>query len=85
MQFSFTTLLAALAMATITEAQSACVYIESLGGACDSYYPIKCLVQESPFPGTGPVVGNAYVSRSSELAAFLNRGCGALWDLQRGH
>ncbi|KAI0404704.1 hypothetical protein F4802DRAFT_566007 [Xylaria palmicola] len=55
MQFSFTTILAALAMATITEAQSACVYIESLGGACNGYYPVQCQVQESPFPGTGKV------------------------------
>ncbi|KAI1734954.1 hypothetical protein F4680DRAFT_436481 [Xylaria scruposa] len=55
MQFSFTTILAGLAMATITNAQVACVYIESLGGACNGYYPIQCKVQESPFPGTGPV------------------------------
>ncbi|KAI0798920.1 hypothetical protein GGR55DRAFT_684452 [Xylaria sp. FL0064] len=72
MQFSFATILAALAMATITEAQSACEYIEALGGACNGYYPIQCEVQESPYPGTGTVtkccvpgtscvVGNAYV------------------------
>ncbi|KAI0479753.1 hypothetical protein F4859DRAFT_477287 [Xylaria cf. heliscus] len=54
MQFSFTTILAALAMATVTNAQ-ACVYIESLGGACNGYFPLKCQVQESPFPGTGKV------------------------------
>ncbi|KAI1195057.1 hypothetical protein F5X97DRAFT_346137 [Nemania serpens] len=55
MQFSFATILAALAMATVTEAQSACVYIESLGGACNWQFPLKCMVQESPFPGTGKV------------------------------
>ncbi|KAI8624503.1 hypothetical protein F5Y19DRAFT_312182 [Xylariaceae sp. FL1651] len=55
MQFSFTTILAALAMAAITEAQSPCEYIEALGGACNGYYPVQCQDQESPFPGTGPV------------------------------
>ncbi|KAI1292933.1 hypothetical protein F5Y03DRAFT_400253 [Xylaria venustula] len=85
MQFSFTTIVAALAMATITEAQYACEYIEALGGACNGYYPLECQFQESPYPGAGKAVSNAYVSRSSELAAILNRGCGALGDLQRGY
>ncbi|KAJ2976929.1 hypothetical protein NUW58_g7965 [Xylaria curta] len=41
MQFSFTTILAALAMATIAEAQASCEYIEALGGACNGYYPVR--------------------------------------------
>ncbi|KAI1275125.1 hypothetical protein F5Y07DRAFT_390146 [Xylaria sp. FL0933] len=76
MQFSFTTILAALAMATFTQAQYACEYIEALGGACNGYYPIQCEVQESPYPGTGTV---------TKCSAILNRGCGALWDLQLEH
>jgi hypothetical protein len=55
MQFSFTTILAALAMATFTEAQVACEYIEALGGACNGYYPIQCQVQESPYEAAGKV------------------------------
>ncbi|KAI1359351.1 hypothetical protein F5Y08DRAFT_319793 [Xylaria arbuscula] len=55
MQFTFTSILAAMAMATVTEAQRACVDIAAVGGACGGYYPVQCEIQESPFPGTGTV------------------------------
>ncbi|KAI1264061.1 hypothetical protein F5Y18DRAFT_428566 [Xylariaceae sp. FL1019] len=74
MQFSFTTILAALAMAAITEAQVACVYPEQLpGGACTGEYPTQCLVQESPLS----VI-------HTELLMMLQRVSGALWSYNAG-
>ncbi|KAI1259157.1 hypothetical protein F5Y18DRAFT_410907 [Xylariaceae sp. FL1019] len=56
MQFSFTTILATLAMATTARAQyTFCVDPSLIGGACGGDYPVQC-EDPSPYQGFPPTI-----------------------------
>ncbi|TGJ78351.1 hypothetical protein E0Z10_g10410 [Xylaria hypoxylon] len=73
MQFSFTTILAVLAMATISEAQSAKAHSLEQGRSPNA-------VLGGPLARDKRLSAmHTYLAPASfELAAILNRGCGAL-------